>query len=138
MKEELITFKTAKLAKEKGFNINTKDVFINTCKLGGSNLHIDLEPNDWNTLDFSVDNIYYSAPTQSLLQKWLREFHNIHIVVTVNSDNEGDEPVKWYWSYTMKYNNSLDDDAFNAFNDDEFNTYEEALESVLETCLSNL
>ena len=36
---------------------------------------------DWNTyIDFDNESHeYVSAPSQSLLQKWLREKHNIHV-----------------------------------------------------------
>ncbi len=79
MIEELISFETAKLAKEKGFN--------EQC----------------------------SAPTQSLLQKWLREVHNIHVNVSygltftfkINGDLKGNDYVDYsnieeYWSRTYE------------------------------------
>ena len=53
MKEQLISFKTAKLAKEKG------------CELKG----------------VIYEDGGVSLCTQSLLQKWLREEHNLHIEV---------------------------------------------------------
>ena len=54
MKEKLIEFETAKLAKEKGFtNFNC------------------FWPDDCLTI---------GRPTQSLLQKWLREVHNIEVI----------------------------------------------------------
>ena len=55
MKEELISFKTAKLAKEKGFNNN-----------------------------FIIGNVYNTNPTQNLLQKWLREVHGTIVQVECN------------------------------------------------------
>ena len=55
MTEELISFETAKLAKEKGF---TEIIFESDGKGTLTGIH--------------------KAPTQSLLQKWLREEHDIH------------------------------------------------------------
>lgn len=72
MEEKLIEFETAKLAKEKGFNIPCDGRWW-------------IEPaSDWKfskqgviKCDNSMDSI--ARPTQSLLQKWLREVHNLHI-----------------------------------------------------------
>ena len=70
-------------------------------------------------------------PHQSLLQKWLREEHKIHISIYPNADNEGDEPIKWYFSYCSRYDNALHDDAFNCCSDKSFNSYEDAMEQAL-------
>ena len=90
MKEELIQFKTAKLAKEKGFNIPTFNVYNVNGKLfefevpvNGSFKDSLLEDHeivydDWN----NNNKESCSTPTQSLLQRWLREKHNIHIWIT--------------------------------------------------------
>jgi hypothetical protein len=75
-KPAYVTFKQAKLAKEKGFDIPTKLCFTN-------------EPDSY-PLPFNAGNDrhvnskhleYISAPTQSALQKWLREIHNIDISI---------------------------------------------------------
>jgi hypothetical protein len=92
MQEELITFKTAKLAKEKGFVNGTKGCFI-------VYKEDDINPKgDKGTkkgefeyckrfslkngeLDSDEDYNYLERPTQSLLQKWLREVYNTHLMV---------------------------------------------------------
>lgn len=81
MTDTLITFETAKLAKSKGFNIPVRfGVFGSKMKLtenhGWEHYKI-LELNDWN----KKPRKSYSVPTQSLLQKWLREVHDIHIQI---------------------------------------------------------
>jgi len=67
MKEQLISFETAKLAKDKGYHI-----FVNYCY--DINNHIN---------SYSGKETYplYLAPSQSLLQKWLREDHKIDITI---------------------------------------------------------
>lgn len=55
MKDELVTLGTAKLAKEKEFNIPTINYFF--------------------------DKEYYLQPTQSLLARWVREKHRICIQI---------------------------------------------------------
>lgn len=73
MREQLVTFETAVLAKEKGFikytnfRYMSKDVEGCLASIG-----------DLTTLA-GAD---ISAPTQSLLQRWLREVHNIDVLVT--------------------------------------------------------
>ena len=78
MEEQLVSFETAKLAKEKGFpSINT-----------GLNKMYTEEGHFYNSVGPTFDeSSSYQAPTQSLLQKWLREKHNIIVEV---------KPIEWY------------------------------------------
>ena len=69
MKEQLVNFETAKLAKEKGFDEEVRDSYH---KVEGW-LHDNDYPDTWNSLGA------VSAPTQSLLQKWLRDTHSIEV-----------------------------------------------------------
>lgn len=77
MEEQLISFETAKLAKEKRFDIPT----IYGWEI--SNVEVYKEKaHNWNGRNIILGtDKYYSRPTQSLLQKWLREIHNIKLVV---------------------------------------------------------
>lgn len=147
MKEQLISFKTAKLAKEKGFNLKSKKGYytyqkdIETALTEYKN-PIDIDKSQECTFanackpfansDLPKDFLC-TAPTQSLLQKWLRERHNLHIYIDTTS-SFGDmqshvskykalvkvpfKPFKWT---TGKY--YLGD------------TYEEALEKGLQEAL---
>lgn len=86
MKDQLISFETAKLAKEKGFKIKTKFSYKQpVVTKRGTNIRekrdYKIERTNYQYTSFteiSYPNENYSAPTQSLLQKWLREVHNIH------------------------------------------------------------
>lgn len=137
MREQLISFETAKLAKEKGFEgycfsyYNLKgDIKHNYLENGSSTdieFRVDLEDllDNWNR---DIPNTY-SAPTQSLLQKWLREVHNIHIELTCFTDNTWDglliyenAPYKW-------------DDKTAPVEAENCKTYEEALEICLQKAL---
>ena len=86
MKKELITFETARLAKEKGFDWGVRHYYGSPM-----NPHICYAkddygiPRDYNSKDKGNPSYYISAPTQSLLQRWLREVHNIHIRVEYNN-----------------------------------------------------
>jgi hypothetical protein len=71
MRDKLITLETAKLTEEKGFNEITSHIYRPTKKLDMS----------WSNTSINSDLLKnsYSAPTQSLLRKWLRKVHKIHI-----------------------------------------------------------
>jgi len=75
MGEQLINLETAKLAKEKGFNIKTKHWYDQTdC----------LNPVRGARGSMVYENVGY-APTQSLLAKWLRDVHGIDVFVIPNT-----------------------------------------------------
>src|SRR5690242_4927335 len=112
MKDQIISFETAKLAKEKGFRIPTlyhfeqnhnagipfieviDEVFPN--QIGESQLGYILQPIEWNGGGWVLDKI--SAPTQSLLQRWLREIHYID-VESRTIRYAGDDKSSGYSSY---------------------------------------
>ena len=74
MEDTRITFETAKLAKENGFD--EKCLFFYT---GDSK---ELKQINLKGISNSDTISFCSAPTQSLLAKWLREQHNIDVLVT--------------------------------------------------------
>lgn len=114
MKDELIKFETAKLAKEKGFFV--------WCQLRykHSGQGCKLEPSPF--LKPSPDRGQVFAPTQALLQRWLREVHGVYIVVDYYGKGEHLIEVLNY-----RGNNILEE----TLKDAEFKTYEEALEAGL-------
>lgn len=80
MKDQLISFETAKLAKEKGFNEPVIYIYDQHANLFDHRMSLnDLSMN-------SDEEFIYAAPTQSLLQKWLRDVHNI--IVAPDKDDE--------------------------------------------------
>ncbi len=109
MKEELTTFETAKLAKEKGFNIETLHFYT---KSNSKMFGIDEKGRSYpikNTSkklyrcgDYAALNIenVYSAPTQSLLQKWLREEHGILVWASPDYDFSNETILHNQWTGT--------------------------------------
>jgi len=123
MKDQLITFPTAKLAKEKGFNIpcigwyyskNPTQQYLEHCTI------------PINTNKLEVHNC--SAPTQSLLQRWLIEKHNIYVAVNCNASG-------WYWELVKTNGTGIK--SFIMLNSESgYHTlYEEALEVGLQEAL---
>lgn len=75
MEDVLITLETAKLAKEKGFDLITNNIYM-------INFTTEVIMENINYLKHSDgNNPFVSAPTQSLLHKWLKELHDIYIVI---------------------------------------------------------
>ena len=72
MEEQLISFETAKLAKEKGFKDYTSNDNWYDCKGELKNDNIFTTRNDYPAEPNECD-----ASTQSLLQKWLREEYEV-------------------------------------------------------------
>lgn len=123
MEEQLISFETAKLAKEKGFG-GKELTTLNGYFRGGILCNIPCN----NKSDFCHED-EFSAPTQSLLQKWLREIYNIHIIVYIMENSNGSV----YYDFGLKQViNWLTDKSSKPR---EFLTYEEALEVGLQKAL---
>lgn len=126
--DEIITFETAKLAKALGFNIPTQDRYR---KDGGLNQDLQRRfggVSNWNHECFQDEyRQYTSAPTQSSLQKWLREEHNIEININQNITVH----VEYYYFVsivTLAPNKlSLEERDLEPF----YYSYEEALEAGL-------
>ena len=84
MEDTRITFETAKLAKEKGFPQEPNKLKIPYYNYKGE---FKGDVKDWlrkylrNEDTSDVESV--SAPTQSLLAKWLREVHNIEVLISI-------------------------------------------------------
>ena len=108
--EDYVSFETAKLLKKKGFDEKCNSYFI-------SNNEIALIANKRN---FNKHGIYLSAPTLQRAMKWLREVHDIKIMIRPYADGTyGYEILNGFW-----YVN--------------FDSYEDACEAAIKYCLENL
>lgn len=121
MKEELIKFETAKLAKEKGFKL-------------GSEWQIRLLYNlpDGKTFcEKTKETPEYAceAPTQALLQKWLREEHQLFVEVFTNVFGK---------TQLVKVRRFNKRERLQSSNIESFGTYEQALEAGLVKALKLL
>ena len=121
MEEQLISFETAVLAKEKGFKIPTPVMYKGNERSYGHN-------NEWGIDEKRLDGEFpyrnqqwYSIPTQSGLQKWLREKHNIHLIAYKNINIDG-----YDWCF-------ITTDGITNINS--YKTYEEAYEIGLQEAL---
>lgn len=115
MTDQLISLETAKLAKEKGFNWNTFYYYIShdTSYARAESFF------DWNTMYKNSNRT--SAPTQSLLQKWLRDKYNIHITMIYNNFNY--------------YTEIVDENLGQIYRNVSTDTFENSLEKTLTAAL---
>ena len=141
MKDELTEFETAKLAEEKGFD--------EYCDMSWRTISSKMDANKRNSLGDTHTpgsgaepigvTIFISiyAPTQSLLQRWLREVHEIDIEIELTDNSRH----SYYESSIKKqdirdYN---DEDYFDQVRQvhikGKFKTYEQALEKGLQEAL---
>ena len=149
MEEQLISFDVAKLAKEKGFNIPTINVYIgdelisnkldfSNSGFTGSDFFVEINDfvENWNKPNWvftkecsecfgcKLDNKKYfeacSASTQAILHKWLREVHEIIVFIAPVI------PDCKEFGFDI-YSNKFDIETPGGF----YKTYEEALEAGL-------
>lgn len=120
MEEQIITLETAKLAKEKGFDLKIRQHYKGSELIFNGILYNFNNPEEQKQWNIELN----SAPTQSLLAKWLREKHNIHIFIKLRSENNYE-----YYRY-KQIDNYLKDNGFK--------TYEEALEIALQRALESI
>lgn len=123
LKEDLISFETAKLAKSAGFwyNGHTND-WLNTT--------LPYHDDGKRNINFSYRGEEYSAPTQALLQKWLRKQHGMLVEATYMTFGVKSCNGYFYMCATKKNwnrNNYFGKTVFEGFE-----TYEQALEVGLQ------
>ena len=122
MNEQLISFKTAKLAKEKGFKLGS-----------GWQIRSLFNIKDGETFcEKTIETPEYACErcTQSLLQKWIREKHDIHIIVNTTTE--------MYWTFglvNLGNENIFSLNGHTVYYKYDYNIYEEALEKGLQEAL---
>lgn len=151
--ETLINFETAKLAKEVGFdwytermcstfyvseNIDVTYNYKSKKKIFKEGTLID-EENYLDETSCTTHNIpeqyWISAPTQSLLQKWMREKYKL--LVEINCMCVGEHEVI-QWKFTGVHHWKKGNHLKTVLTDRYFNSYEEALEKGLLVALKYL
>ena len=126
MEEDYVSFETAKLLKEKGFNWNT-DKQYNLDKIVG----------DYDITDRSrYPERYLDAPTIQMVMKWLREVHHYYIQVMLDSWACGGHTG--YYVVIQRTDNDFEMMLQDAVDEVFYQTYEEACEAAIKYCLESL
>lgn len=125
--EDYVSFKIAKLLKEKGFNeeIETEFISIDDIRIFKKNNYSDRN----STLLLNE----YSAPTLQMAMKWLREEKNIFIVIEPHAYDYINEKNSSYVFSLWQGDNYCENPLLK-----DFPSYEEAVEAALKYSLENL
>jgi len=127
--EDYVSFETAKLLKEKGFDENTPvNYFVGDdkprgCVVGEMIYHKRLEE----------DTHLIPAPTLQMAMKWLREVHHCVICITPLTFYCGEIVSKWGYCIWADDNTEVDEES-----SPRHESYEEACEAAIKYCLEKL
>ena len=116
--EDYVSFETAKLLKEKGFDADIttyRDYFIQN-----GNIVIPLQE--------CIGKDKIKTPTLQLTMKWLREIHQLHIGILVAYN---------YFPRRYRYH-IMHTENVETYSQNDFDTYEQACEVAIKYCLENL
>ena len=130
IQEEFVGLETAKLLKEKGFNVPTYDFYEFEYDQPVKKHSQRALPMNWN----DDDDDTLSCPTQQMACRWLREAHNIIIDIRWSYNSKGfiDYQYSIYKVFPKPY--YLVESERNEF----WNSYESAIEEAIKYCLDNL
>lgn len=125
--EDYVSFETAKLLKEKGFDENTPvNYFVGDDKprgcVAGEMIYHKKSKSDTHLI---------ACPTLQMAMKWLREVHHLFILVEF-STFEFNKKRPFMWS--IRYQKVDGDYIGGTYHP----TYEEACETAIKYCLENL
>lgn len=135
--EDYVSFETAKLLKEKGFDEKCQKVYMHNDQLLWAQIFMEGESfvnnecidlvakyNNWAGSDYA-----FLCPTLQMAMKWFRRVHHIHIRL-INSTDE---------SYRYEIYPRKGKYVSYCFSDKSYyETYEQACEVALKYCLENL
>ena len=127
--EDYVSFETAKLLKEKGFDETCSCYYFYNDETQFSQFEESLTHWNWN----NGYTFRYSAPTLQMAMKWLREVHKLHCDI-------GYDDLDWFWNIISVSNGIPVEDRpkllKNGFAG--IATYEQACEAAIKYCLENL
>ena len=147
--EDYVSFETAKLLKEKGFDCNTNCYYLEdsaTRTLFYSpireNHNASIENNELD-IHINISSGKMSSPTLQMVMKWLREKQNLFIEIQYYGC-EADKKAHFEYSYVISEFVKIDNKICTVVGLKEkkakarFSSYEEACESAIKCCLENL
>jgi len=127
MEEDYISFETAKLLKEKGFDENCAALYdLRNGEFCKKQTGYVFNNSQW-------DN-FITAPTLQMAMKWLREKYNIYISIQPDFPSDKDYKMCWCCCVSILHENCIS----TKWNQCYIETYEKAVEAALKCCLKNL
>lgn len=128
--EDYVSFETAKLLKEKGFDCPCKVWYAEYTSVwggdpSGDRKYINIQFDDKNRFD-EYYKFLCNAPTLQMVMKWLREVHDLIINIFYDKDE-----IRWC---AERYRELIGDYVLIGY----YNKYEQACEAAIKYCLENL
>ena len=119
VEESYVSFETAKLLKEAGFEANLKTRYVEEEKDEWAFWESGTKRSDYNYFDDTI-----ACPTQALAARWLREVHDTFVKMERVGSFDGKE-FRFYWSFSII---SVSTACLKSISGGRYDGYEEALE----------
>ena len=117
--EDYVSFETAKLLKDKGFDEYTFSDYSEEGVIGFNEVETRIAKG-------------YQRPTLQMAMKWLRKEHNLCIVpLPIVTDDDGEGGCLWKYTISMKLKVLFDSENL-------YESPEIALDDAIKYCLENL
>ncbi len=131
--EDYVSFETAELLKERGFDWETCAYWDLTTETHTPKIVIEPTPRNWN-YKWKIFLLPVSAPTLQMAMKWLREVHNY--VISICLDSYVEPYDNQYYIFIRRRKDKYEEvsPCEQVF----FDTYEKACEAAIKYCLENL
>ena len=131
IEESYVSFDTAKMLKEAGFDVECDWFYINN-----GSVETGIVVRSTSLRDHNMATGFLSRPTQALAARWLREVNGIHVSSNIFMDSANDADGKtvdeWtFWSYDLFDNSGRIIEE----SDDRYDRYEESIEAGLKHSL---
>jgi hypothetical protein len=138
--EDYVSFETAKLLKEKGFDAEWVSEFGGYYVDRNHNGQVIGVATESEMLNKTLEDWEYLRPTLQMAMKWLREVHNLECDISFNPYSKASkEPPYWMSISTSKFDNPYHSSIlWKSLVRTHFDTYEEACEAAIKYCLENL
>lgn len=138
--EDYVSFETAKLLKEKGFDSDEVGChggfYFERCYESGHGITTQNDQEVWIVYDdltnSDLDYDEYLRPTLQMAMKWLREIHKIHINTVFLGPSLKWTPTIWKIDATIPESKHLKSTL------NTWDSYEDACEAAIKYCLNNL
>ena len=141
IEEDYVSFETAKLLKEKGFDEITFTWYTGKGKFCvGKNNFDDYHMNHFSSFAITEkDKNKCSAPTLQQARKWIKENYKRHIEVRITNHSISDmvNVIRYYWIiFDVETARWMDESTI--YKTDGFDTEEQAYENALRHILENI
>lgn len=146
MEDQKVILSTAKLAKKVGFEIGVRGIYteyLKTQKSDNPSFQMTKGEVEFDNSAYIINNSLgdlsnksytsYAAPTQSLLQKWLRDVKKLHIQV-----EHCNKPLMDKWIFELSRIPTGMIYMWDKDKSTQYDTYEDALEAGLQYTLIHL